>query len=64
METINLRQARKAKARAAHAKKGDENRVAFGQSKAQRSLQSAQRDAQNRALDGLKRVRDRGHEPG
>lgn len=51
-DPINLRQVRKAKARADHAKTGAQNRVTFGGSKAERTMQEAQAVLNVRKLDG------------
>ena len=57
-EIINLRLARKARARSEAETKAAANRARFGESKASRSVRSldAARDA--RALDGAKREKD------
>ncbi len=54
-EIVNLRQARKAKARAAAADKATENRLHFGTSKAERALSAANQALERRHLDNLKR---------
>lgn len=48
---VNLRQARKAAAREAERRKGDENAARHGQSKAERALAAAQAEKLARALD-------------
>lgn len=58
-EILNLRQARKAKARAEADKLARENRAAFGRSKAKKKLAKAERDAATRKLDGHKHERKR-----
>ena len=54
-EIVNLRQARKRKARAEKEAQAAENRVAFGRPKAERSLGKAQRDIDLRRLEGHRR---------
>jgi len=49
---INLRQARKRKARADKAKQAETNRVAHGTPKAVRDLEAARRDKLVRQVDG------------
>jgi hypothetical protein len=55
-ETVNLRQARKAKARAEKEAQAAENRVKFGRSKAEKRLAAATEDLAARRLDGAKRA--------
>ncbi len=58
---VNLRSARKQKARAERRARGDENAVKFGRTRAQRDLERAQSDKARRHLD--LHLRDRpGHE--
>jgi hypothetical protein len=52
---INLRQARKRKARAEKDKQADANRIAHGTPKAVRDLAAARRDTLARTVDGHKR---------
>jgi hypothetical protein len=54
-EIVNLRQARKHKARAEKAAKAGENRIAFGRTKAERALTNATKDLSLRRLEGHKR---------
>ena len=54
-DPVNLRQARKAKARVDREKVAAQNRVTFGQSKANKSLNNAQASLATRQLDGLRR---------
>jgi hypothetical protein len=54
-DPVNLRQARKAKARVDREKVAAQNRVTFGQSKANKSLNNAQASLGTRQLDGLRR---------
>ena len=54
-EIVNLRAARKAKAKDAARAQGDVNAAKFGRSKAERALQKAQAEKAARDLDGLKR---------
>jgi hypothetical protein len=51
-EIVNLRKARKAKARAADEARAAENRTRFGRSKAERKASEADRDLTLRKLDG------------
>ncbi|HEX8193160.1 MAG TPA: DUF4169 family protein [Allosphingosinicella sp.] len=53
-DIINLRQARKAKARAEGAAKAAGNRAAFGRTKAERQAEAAAREKARRALDAAK----------
>jgi len=54
-KVVNLRQARKRKAREADAKTGDTNAARFGVSKAEREIRTAQEEKAARDLDGHKR---------
>lgn len=54
-EIVNLRQARKAKARAKAADDAAVNRAAFGRNKTEKKLTKAQKEAAERKLDGHKR---------
>ena len=54
-EIVNLRLARKRKARAAADAKAGENRAAHGVPKAARTLADAERDREARTLDGHER---------
>jgi hypothetical protein len=54
-EIVNLRQARKQKARAEKEARAAENRVNFGRSKAERKLRQAERDKAESRLDSHKR---------
>jgi hypothetical protein len=54
-EIVNLRRARKAKARSAAEAEAQANRTTFGRSKAERKLTKAQSEAEGRKLDGHKR---------
>lgn len=51
-EVINLRQAKKALARAKDRAQGTENAAKFGRSKAERQAEDADRDKARRHLDG------------
>ncbi|WP_353185096.1 DUF4169 family protein [Bosea sp. (in: a-proteobacteria)] len=51
-EIVNLRRARKQKARAEAGKQAERNRIAFGLSKAERSLAEAERDKAERHVEG------------
>lgn len=55
-DVVNLRLARKAKARAGAAAGAAANRVAFGRTKAQKSADEAARERDERTLDGKKRA--------
>ena len=57
-EIINLRQARKQKARAEAEKTAGQNRISFGRTKAERKLTEAERDKAARHVDGHKLGRD------
>jgi predicted secreted protein len=54
-EIINLRQARKQKARADKEARADQNRITFGRTKAEKELTKAERDLTQRRLDSHKR---------
>jgi hypothetical protein len=54
-ELVNLRAARKAKARAAARAKADENAVRFGRTKAEREIEAARAEKAARDLDGHER---------
>lgn len=54
-EIINLRQARKQKARAEKEARADQNRIAFGRTKAEKELTKAERTIAQRRLDAHKR---------
>jgi hypothetical protein len=60
-EIVNLRRARKDRARREKDAQGQENRIAFGRSKAERALSSAQTRLETRRLDAHKR--ETGEEP-
>ncbi|MBO1903454.1 DUF4169 family protein [Microvirga sp. 3-52] len=60
-EIINLRQARKQKARAEKEARADENRIAFGRTKAEKNLTKAEQDLAKSRLDSHKR--DDGEKP-
>lgn len=51
-EIINLRRARKQKARQEAEAQAEQNRISFGRSKAERRLTEAERDKAARQLDG------------
>lgn len=51
---VNLRQARKAKARADKIKMADENRARFGRTKAQRQMDVAEEQRRVALLDGAR----------
>ena len=54
-DIINLRRARKAKARDETDRKAAANRVAHGRSKAEKQLASAEAERERLRLDGLRR---------
>ena len=54
-EIINLRRARKAKARTAREKEAEANRLAFGRTKAERAATEAERDRAERGIEGHRR---------
>lgn len=51
-EIVNLRQFRKAAARKAASRQGDENAVKFGRSRAQKAREDQDRSRANSELDG------------
>jgi hypothetical protein len=57
-EIINLRQARKHKARADKEARANENRIAFGRTKAEKNLTQAEQDLAKSRLDQHKRDSD------
>jgi hypothetical protein len=57
-QIINLRMARKAKARAESGKQAEANRAAHGRTKAEKDLAAAERDRLTRTVDGAKREPD------
>ncbi|MCC2112346.1 MAG: DUF4169 family protein [Hyphomicrobiales bacterium] len=57
-DIINLRQARKRKARGDKADRAAENRVRFGRTKAEKSLDQARGEKAARDLDGHRRNDD------
>lgn len=57
-EIVNLRQARKAKARDAARKAGDANAAKHGRGKGEKARDAAERAAEARKLDGHRRERD------
>ena len=54
-DVINLRLARKNKARSEAEKRAEENRAKFGRSKAEKSLSAAVKNLTEKSLDGSKR---------
>ena len=54
-EIVNLRQARKRKARGDAEKEAAQNRVSFGLGKAERKLAKAEQERAARTLDGARR---------
>ena len=57
-EIVNLRQARKTKARAEKEAKAADNRLAFGRTKAERELSAKERRLAERRLEGHRRDDD------
>lgn len=62
-DPINLRQARKAKARSAKELVAVQNRIAFGLSKATKSIGNAKTELEVARLDGARLVKGGDHEP-
>ena len=54
-EIINLRNARKHKARAEKAAQAEQNRILFGRTKAEKLKQAAEKAAADKHIDGHKR---------
>jgi hypothetical protein len=54
-EIVNLRRARKAKARSEREKQAADNRIAFGRSKAEKALAEAERQRAGKSIDGHRR---------
>ncbi|MDR6627336.1 DUF4169 family protein [Caulobacter segnis] len=54
-DVVNLNQARKAKAKSDDKARAAENRVRFGRTKAEKSLEAARAEKLQRELDGAKR---------
>jgi len=54
-EIVNLRNARKQKARAEREVQAEQNRALFGRTKAERLKQSAEKSLADRKIDGHKR---------
>ena len=54
-EIINLRLARKARARTEAERQAAENRAKFGRTKAQKAIERADAERQARSLDGARR---------
>jgi len=55
VKPINLNKARKARDKAAGSKRADENRVKFGQTKAEREAEAKRKAKDAAKLDGAKR---------
>ncbi|MGP9819842.1 DUF4169 family protein [Salinarimonas sp. NSM] len=62
-EIVNLRRARKAKARTAAEAAAAENRVLFGRTKAQRTAEAARDEQDRRRLEGHRRETEGGAPP-
>jgi hypothetical protein len=56
-EIVNLRQARKRLARSQKERDAEENRRRHGRSKAERRLESSERESMDRTLEGARRDR-------
>jgi hypothetical protein len=56
-EVVNLRQARKARARAGGRAAADRNAAIFGRTKAEKASEKAQAEKAKRSLDGHRRER-------
>ena len=54
-DIINLRQARKARARADQQRLADSNRAKFGRTKAEKQAQSMEEERQIRKIEGVRR---------
>lgn len=54
-EIVNLRMARKARARADHERQAAQNRALHGETRAQRQLRTLETERASRQLDGAKR---------
>nr|WP_087574828.1 DUF4169 family protein [Sphingomonas sp. CDS-1] len=61
-DIINLRQARKAKARADKDRLAQSNRAKFGRTKAERQVQSLEEERKNRQIEGA-RLDNKGDDP-
>jgi len=59
-EIVNLRLARKAKARTDKQKQAERNRAAFGRTAAEKKAATAERARQARELDGIRRGEEEG----
>ena len=57
-DVVNLRRARKAKARVDRERAAETNRVLFGRTKAEKERQAAERDMAARALESHRRDKD------
>jgi hypothetical protein len=54
-DIINLRRARKAKARDERGKAAEANRIAFGRTRAEKEASAAERERSDRAIDAHRR---------
>ncbi|MEI5665366.1 DUF4169 family protein [Bosea sp. CCNWLW174] len=61
-EIVNLRRARKARDRASAEAKAEQNRIAFGRTKAERKLTEAEKTLAERRLEGHRLSDDPGGE--
>ncbi len=57
-KVVNLRQARKRRARAEKERRAEENRIRFGRTKAERRLTAAEQEKHVRHVDGHRREGD------
>ena len=53
-EIVNLRRARKSKAKESQARTADANRIEFGRTKAERKVSKATHESERKKLDGSK----------
>lgn len=57
-EVVNLRMARKQRARISKARQAEANRAAHGVSRTERAMRNAEAERAERHLDGIKRERE------
>jgi hypothetical protein len=62
-EIVNLRRARKAKARTEKERGAEANRIAFGRTRAEKEATRAERERADRAVDAHRREPKDRHEP-
>jgi primase-polymerase (primpol)-like protein len=58
-DIVNLRRARKSKARTEREKQAADNRLAFGRSKSEKTLAKSERDLALKAIEGHRREPDK-----